>query len=191
VQSVAAPPLHSAQETSQTSHAEVLELAWKLAGHEATQVTPCLSGALAAHVMQSTSVAPEHVAQLEAHAWQRKLLSAYAPSGHKSMHEVPLKTGKAELWSQDVHRVEAPKHVWHAESHVPHDWPSACKNCPAAQMVVHVPAALSRVAPMRQAVQPVLVLLLHSEHEVSHAWQIRLLSAYLPLGQASTQVPAS
>ena len=107
------------------------------------------------------------------------------------MHKVPLKMGKSELWSHDVQRVEAPKHVWHAESHMAHVWPLACKNCPAAQTAVHVPAALSRVTPVRQAVQPVLVSLLHSEHEASHAWQTRLLSAYLPLGQASTQVPAS
>lgn len=90
-----------------------------------------------------------------------------------------------------MQKVEAPTHVWHAESHVPHDWPSGCKNCPAAQMEVHVPSALSRVTPMRQAVQPVLLLLLHSEHEMSHAWQTRLPSEYLPLGQASTQAPAS
>lgn len=89
-----------------------------------------------------------------------------------------------------MQRLEAPKHVWHAESHVPHVWPSARKNCSAAQTAVHVPAALSRVTPGRQAVQPVLVLV-HSEHEASHAWQTRLPSAYLPLGQAATQVPAS
>lgn len=97
VHSVAAPPVHSAQETSQTSHAEVLELVWKPAGHEATHVAPCLSGALAAHVMQSLAVPAVHMLQLESHDWQRKLLSAYAPSGHKSMHEVPLKMGKLEL----------------------------------------------------------------------------------------------
>ena len=32
--------------------------------------------------------------------------------------------------------------------------------------------------------QPVLVPLLHSEHEASQTWQTRLPSAYLPLGQS-------
>ena len=54
-----------------------------------------------------------------------------------------------------------------------------------------MPAPLSKVAPERQAVQPVAVPSLHSSHEESHATQALFASAYFPLGHADTHEPAS
>jgi len=155
-----------------------------------TQVAPCLMGEPEAHVMQSVAVAPEQVLQLESHDWQRKLLSAYVPPGQALTHELLWKTGALEAALHDV-QLPATVHVLHVDSQSAHVWPSDSRYCPRGHEYVHVPATLSKVAPAKQAVQPLAVPSLQSPHEESQALQKLSASAYLPLGGAETHVPSS
>lgn len=69
--------------------------------------------------------------------------------------------------------------------------PSLSRNWPIGQVNVHVPALLSKVAPVRQLRQLVDVPALHVAQVASQSWQMLLESAYLPLGQAETHAPSS
>lgn len=140
------------------------------------------------HVMQSVAEPPEHVSQLESQPWQRKLLSAYVPSGQALMHSSPWKIGTLESASHDV-QLLAESHVLHVEVQALHVWPSVCRNSPRAQTNVHEPALLSNVPPGRQEVHPVSVPSLHAAQEESHAAQAPPVSLYLPSGQLDTHVP--
>ena len=147
-------------------------------------------GVLGAHVTQSLAVAPVHMAQVDSHAWQTLLLSAYAPSGQVATHDVPLNMGKLPLESHDVH-APACEQVWHDVSHAPQVVPSLCTNWPDGHTAVHVPAVLSKVTPARHAVQLVAVALLHSLHVLSQVEHRLLESEYFPPGHEATQVPLS
>lgn len=66
---------------------------------------------LVAQETQSFVPPPEHELQLEWHAWQRELESAYVPSGHVLMHDEEWRMGVLPLSSQDVQLVVALAHV--------------------------------------------------------------------------------